>query len=669
MRPTAMMPLAFLALFQTSSATAPREWFGPAPVTFHVTFSGNPYDFEKTDMRVRFIDGKGNKVERLAYYDEQEAAWKAVLLSDHPGKYRAVLVRNGEDIDATGEPEFVDLPTKPMDKGFIRRDPALKNRFRYDDGTPYMPIGFNLGWQDPRTPDLVDMLKTMGKNGVNWSRIWSCNWDGKNPWWPDKENQIEAGATRMWSDAFVRWDKIVSAAQDAHIGFQFVLFNHGSFSTRVNPNWQDHPWNAAKGGFLKKAADFFTDPEAKKRAKMWLRYAVARYGHSSSVLAWELFNEVEWVDARYEDRWKDVLAWHKEMADYVRSIDPYHHLITTSSTFEQPGLYESVDYYQPHTYPADVRTAISYQNQPGDKPLFFGEFGPGVLDMKGQRMVVRDGIWAGLLSGQAGGGCFWSWDVVETEKLYDEFKKSEAALDASGLKDHPSARPVAVKIATASLADLTFAPGAGWAKATKTSFEVAPGHRPEGLGGLPSFLQGPGHRDMFPEPLKFTFKAPKAGQFTLAIAQASKGGAHLRISLNGKEIAEKKYDPADKDHAVGDRLTVAYKAGANEISIENVGGDWVVVRSFSFSGLDFQASAQAIGQVDWLMARITANGDETPAAATLSGLGLAAGSYEMTVFNLEDGSSSKRTVKVEGATHSEKVELPSRDAVVIFKAG
>jgi len=662
-----MIPLFLLPLFQTTNT--PRQWFGPAPVVFHVTYAGNPYDFEKEDVRVQFIDGKGNKVERLAYYDEAEAGWKAILLSDHPGKYRPILMRNGVAVDAAAEPEFVDLPEKPSGKGFIRRDPIAKNRFRYDDGTPYMPLGFNLGWQDPKLPDMPDMLRTMGKNGVNWSRIWACQWDGKNPWWPSGDNALEPGSARMWGDAFQRWDKIVGAAQDAGISFQFVLFNHGAFSSKVNPNWQDHPWNAAKGGFLKNAADFFTDAEAKKRAKMWLRYAVARYGHSSSVLAWELFNEVEWVDARYEgDRWKDVLSWHKEMADYMHSIDPYGHLITTSSTFEMPNLFDSVDYYQPHTYPADVRTAITYQNQPGDKPLFFGEFGPGVLDMKGQRMVVRDGIWAGLLSGQAGAGCFWSWDVVHNENLYDEYKKSAMVLDESGLKTHPSARPVALHVVTSAMGDLTFAPGAGWAKATKTSFELVPGRKPDGLGGLPSFLQGPSHRDMFPQPLKFTFKAPAAGQFVLALSQASKGGAHIKVSLNGKEFASKKYEPADQDHAIPDRLTVPYKAGANEIAIENVEGDWVTVKSFSFSGLDYEVSGQAIGQVDWLMVRLTANPGQSPSAATLSNLGLAAGNYEMTAYNLEDGSSTKRTVKVAGTTHTEKIELPSKDAIVVFKA-
>ena len=122
----------------------------------------------------------------------------------------------------------------------------------------------------------------MGRNGVNWSRIWACNWDGKNPWWPTDDTPP---SDQMWSKAFERWDQIVSAAEDAGISFQFVLFHHGAFSTRVNPNFPDHPWNKAKGGFLEKAADFFTDPEAKRRSKMWLRYAVARWGHSTSVMS------------------------------------------------------------------------------------------------------------------------------------------------------------------------------------------------------------------------------------------------------------------------------------------------------------------------------------------------------------------------------------------------
>ena len=176
----------------------------------------------------------------------------------------------------------------------------------------------------------------------------------------------------------------MGACEKSGIRFQMVLFHHGQFSTKVNPNWQDNPINQAKGGFLKDPADFFTDKQSKDLAKKWLRYAVARYAASPNVLAWELFNEVEWVDARYNDRWKDVEDWHKEMADYVRSIDPYKHLITTSSD-QRPGLLKSVDYAQPHVYPPNLKLAIGGFPVNNDKATFFGEFGPSDLDKDDSR--------------------------------------------------------------------------------------------------------------------------------------------------------------------------------------------------------------------------------------------------------------------------------------------
>lgn len=658
-----MLSLALMLSLQTQ--TAPKTWYGPETVTFQVAFSGNPYDIEKSDLRVRFTDSKGNTVDRLAFYDAEETAWKAVLVADKPGRYRPVLYRNGAPLDAEAQPDVVELPSKPISKGFIRLDNLNKGKFAYDDGKPYLPLGYNLGWQSGGQPDLTETLKTMGQNGINWSRIWACAWDGKNPWVPQNG---EADEDRMLPKAFERWDQLVKASEEAGVAFQFVLFHHGSFSSRVNPNWQDHPWNKAKGGFLEKAADFFTNPEAKRRTKMWLRYAVARWGHSPSIMAWELFNEVEWVDARYEERWQEVVDWHKEMSAYLRSIDPYAHMVATSSTFEFPDLYDAVDFYQPHVYPPDVRTAISGFKLPGDKPLFFGEYGPGVLDRKGQRMDVRDGIWAGILSGHAGAGAFWTWEVVEKEKLIDEYKVANQVILESGVKDHPSARPIKVRALTQGMSDLSFNPGTGWAKAEKTKFAVEAGSKPEGLGGLPSFLQAPAKREMFPEPLTFTFNATKPGVFTLQLAQVSKAGAKLRFTLNGKQVAEKAYPATANDSNIADKLTVPYQPGPNEIQIENIEADWVAMRSFTFSGMDFEASVQALGQVDWLLVRITANPGSTPSAVNLGSLGLAAGDYNLTLTDLDTGKTSKDRVRIASITHQEKIGLPGKDVMAVFSA-
>ena len=44
--------------------------------------------------------------------------------------------------------------------------------------------------------------------------------------------------------------------------------------------------------FVNFCVDFFTDERAKADYKNRLRYLVARYGYSTSVFAWEFFNEV-----------------------------------------------------------------------------------------------------------------------------------------------------------------------------------------------------------------------------------------------------------------------------------------------------------------------------------------------------------------------------------------
>ncbi|CAN5574827.1 hypothetical protein BH11ARM1_BH11ARM1_17020 [soil metagenome] len=432
-------------LFFLPSLAPNTAWYGPATVTFSIQVPGNPFDPAQNDLMVKFLPAKGAEEDRIAYVDF-DGTIKATLVTQNPGRFRAVLYRNGKEMM---EPpaEGIFSITKPLAHGFIRVDPEAKNRFRWDDGTPYYPMGFNLGWQSEGLLPLSEQIAKMGQNGVNWTRVWASNWDGKNPWWP--QNDLRANKEQLWPKALDNWDDVVISCETASVPFQMVLFNHGSFSSKVNPNWPDHPFNAKNGGFLKDAADFFTDSEAKRRTKMWLRYAVARWGSSADIMAWELFNEVEWVDARYAERWPDIVSWHKEMAEYMRSIDPYHHLITTSSAMNQKALWDSVDYYQPHTYPSNVLTAVNDIVVPDDKPLFFGEFGPPAGE--GFAAGIRDGIYGAMLANQAGAAQFWAWDEVEKQNLYPIFKTASEVIVTSDLGKHPTARRLDLRVGTADV--------------------------------------------------------------------------------------------------------------------------------------------------------------------------------------------------------------------------
>ena len=575
------------------------------------------------------------------------------------------MYRNGKKSTEENQEGLLDL-TRPLEHGFVHPDTTSKNRFKWDDGTPYYPIGFNLGWQGGQGPTIPEQLTKMGQNGINWSRIWACNWDGKNPWWPQEDpKQVK---TELWPKALEKWQGIVDQADRSGVRFQFVLFHHGSFSSKVNPNWPDHPWNLVKGGFLKDAADFFTNPEAKRRSKMWLRYAVARYGASPSVLAWELFNEVEWVDARYQNRWADIEKWHQEMAEYLRSIDPYHHMITTSSATERPGLYASMDYYQPHTYPVDLMSAINGANVPNDKPMFFGEFGPAASNRPAVQAGVRDGIYGAITANHAGSAMFWSWDQVEPFGLYGDFKNASEVIHLSEIANHPNSKPLKVKIMTVEPGDLRFSPGAGWDTMGHSTFNIPDDLNSTNLAKLPSFFQSMdgAHKDMGAGPITLKLNSKVPGKLTIAISEVAASGAEIRVFVNDALSKSVPYPGQAKDYAPSGPIEVTYPAGPVTLRIENHGADWVRLNSFSLEKAGSQARASGVGESDWMLLRLTATGGVANPTGNVTGLSIGDGTYNVTQVDLETGHITNSIMPINRFAMSD-FKLPGKDVILIFK--
>ncbi len=181
-----------------------------------------------------------------------------------------------------------------------------------------------------------------------------------------------------------RYDSIVEDAMQKGIGIQLVLQHHGQFSTTTNSNWNENPYNIANsafGGFLTNPEDFFTNAEAKRLTKNKYRYIVARWGYCPAIFAWELWNEVQFTDGWNNNR-PAVVAWHQEMADYIRSIDPHGHLITTSSDgsgFADIWNQANMDMVQFHQYGSPTietyyGTVRGLQNN-YNKPVMMAEFG------------------------------------------------------------------------------------------------------------------------------------------------------------------------------------------------------------------------------------------------------------------------------------------------------
>jgi hypothetical protein len=607
-------------------ATAPERWYGPVTVSFELKTTGSAYDYQENDVRVEFKGPSGTQT-RLAFY--RDGKWYTIFQTRNSGLYTPSVMYNGRRVRNLS-PVRVNQPLKAP---FVRKQGDC---FQLSNGKPFWPMGINVGWSSDKEK-VWEILPQIDQAGMNWGRIWASSWDNKNPYWPTSR---KLARREMAEEVFQTWDKVVGTAKKTNIHFQWVLFNHGSFSTRVNPNWPEHPWNAKNGGFLATPQQFFLDPEAKRQTKNYLRYVVARYGHEPSIMAWELFNEVEWVDLAYDlDGWKKIGAWHDEMASFLKSIDPYGRLVTSSSAMEHP-IWNKLDYYQPHGYPPDVGLMVRSTPAPKGKPYFWGEVGfSGATDQGAvmERKTVRDGLWSGLFMGHAGAAQYWFWDRVTRDNLFGEWKIARRFIDENRLTESPAKYVGGLQAEQGG--DLSLVPGVGWGPTKQTRFQLPESATNGDLGKLSTFVQGTGHRDMLPEPISFKFRAEKPGKAKLRIGTIAKNGATPIVKINGVQAFKRAWGAASADTPVGQEISLDYPVGQVEISIFNEGSDWFTLDWVKIEGLGQLASGFVSNHKNGTLVRVD-NGAGRPVRVRGAIRGTRARGY-----SLDSGQAVSATVK------------------------
>ncbi len=123
------------------------------------------------------------------------------------------------------------------------------------------------------------------------------------------------------------------------------------------------------------------------------------------------------------------------MASYIRSIDPYDHMITISSSLARPEIWKSLDFYQPHLFASNPAASISTAVLPTDKPVFYGEVGDAA--MRGSRAELRSALYTSLFANTGGLPMYWDWDEVVAEGLYPELAAAARVVKDSDLGHHP----------------------------------------------------------------------------------------------------------------------------------------------------------------------------------------------------------------------------------------
>jgi hypothetical protein len=606
---------------------ASYERYEKAQATFTISFNGgnysNPYDSSiATVDAIITLPNASTQIVPCFYYipatisggtiTEQpaQAKWMLRYAPTMTGSYTVrIRVIDANGTVNSGNVNFACVASTR--KGFVRIHPSRTQFMRFDDGSAYYPIGFNLAWNNGSPAAFYNSyLTNMGTNKCTWMRYWltdfarqALEWTNSAGYWGGFFN----GLGRYTQGAAAILDTVLYMCEQQGIYMQLVLQHHGQVSTTVDPEWNangsnpGNPYNSANGGPVPQASpgQWFTNNTAKSWQKKHYRYIVARWGYSTNILAWELFNEVEYTNGSDAD----VDIWHDEMSRYLKERDINRHIVTTScggdnstmSLFDNNAYMDNLQYHIYAGSPIEKNVHSMSQSLAAatTKPIWCGEFGlsgsyPTVASGDDWGDHVRKTMWIGMFSEVP--AMFWYWDTyIDTKNLYSIFRPLGTFLtgvdivgETGGVyKDFNFANnPVMTGTVTASPGN----PNWGhtnipnpWSSTVDANGEVA------GLANLCTYLHGSWQGTRSRE-ASFTVTFQAAGTALVNLTTSSGSGTNtLQIYVDGS-LSNSWNVPNNS----GGTYSVAVGAGTHIIRFFSSGQDWLEVNYFQFTNVNLR---------------------------------------------------------------------------------
>ena len=580
------------------------EIFDKFEIDFHLfkTYK-NPYNPEEIYCEAVFISPDGRMHKVPAFYYEQftknlqsseQKNWKVRFAPEQTGKWSFYLTAKNPAGDVFYKRDHFEFNVTPSEshKGFIK---TKGKKFIFSNKEVYYPQGLNLCWIDRYDKQgrenlayagqvYLDYLKNFSRSDMNWARIWNTPWGLILEW----IKPVAEGLGKYSQENAFLFDQIIEYARENGIYFQYVINFHRMFDE--NYEWEVNPYNIKNGGPLKTPQDFFTDKNAKKYLKRRLLYTIARWGYSSSIMSWELFNEADLTSNFNPDNVRD---WHVEMANYMKSVDTHDHLVTTSFSRPLSGMetfqLQEIDYSQTHTYTYDFKTALftipSYKIDQLNKPHVTGEIG-GAIELAEEEVKDKMGIrlhqvlWYSFFSQASSSGMYWWWDeYVNKNNLYSVFENYNKLVNGFNFAE---GKRIKIKVSSGGIGDYFFAPILDWEKPTGEKFKLI-GDELKGKGYLSKYLHGKFQNDSKSSP-EFDITFLKNGYVEIMVGQASPYNSNLTVIIDGKEVIREDFPRINSSVPKQmDRLFIKeVSKGPHTIRIENNGNDWLMINYIKF---------------------------------------------------------------------------------------
>lgn len=331
---------------------------------------------------------------------------------------------------------------------FVRVSPRDARYFELSDGSPYIPIGLNM--IAPPGRDLAGMeqwMQQLGTNGGNFIRVWLSN-----PFF-----DVEAQRSGEYDPAKAqRITDMLAAARKNDLRVKMCL-EHFRHLGEGRQTWAGKPLHhVANGGTATNIADFFNGERSRDLFKRKLAWYADRFGNNSTILGWELWNEINAVSGG------DYMQWTAVMLPELQRLFPSNLCMQSLGSFDTDGvranyrrlaLMPDNDVAQVHRYldlgarldackgPVN-RLAVDAVNEllvtkPG-RPVLLAESGAVEPSHSGpfklyasdtNGVILHDVLFAPFFAGAAGPGHIWHWDAyVAKNNLWWHFARFAEAV-------------------------------------------------------------------------------------------------------------------------------------------------------------------------------------------------------------------------------------------------
>ncbi len=406
----------------------------------------NPYDPDEIAVDAELVSPSGKTLAvpgfwyvpyarvKVGAYDTVRPAgagsWRVRFAPTEAGTWRYRLSARAAGGSAVKSPErsfkavAVAAAARGTARGYVRVSARDSRYFEYEKGGTFFPIGCNVAWYDNRGLAAYDTwFSRMGAEGANYARVWFASWGFGQEWSDSGLGDYGARQRQAWE-----LDYVVNLAEKEGIYLLLNLIYHGPFSIGANPEWSSNPYNKAAGGFLDDPVQFLSDPRAKKLFLQRMRYITARWGYSTHIFAWELWNEANLASGvNASPEW---VPWLTGMSAAIRKMDLGRHLV--SNSYSSPVAasdpsWAPMDFVQEHKYQMSdwasyIKRETDQAREDGRKPFFMGEYGMtgDIPDSHG--IILHDGLWASFMSGASATAMTWWWDqYIEARNLWGHF--------------------------------------------------------------------------------------------------------------------------------------------------------------------------------------------------------------------------------------------------------